>query len=348
MSFRVGIVGAGLIGGKRADALSAGDHVVGVCDIDETKANALAGRTGAVSTSSVDDLLALAPDVVVVSTTHDALADVAVRCLRAGAHVLVEKPAGLAVSDVDRIALAAAEAERLVKVGFNHRFHPGIRRAISEARSGEHGAVMFMRARYGHGGRLGYEHEWRADPLMSGGGELIDQGMHLIDLSNALLGPLAVRGGSVHTSYWDMDVDDNAVVLLGDDNRTSPWSAFHVSCSEWKNLFDLEIYARAAKWHVSGLAGSYGPQVLTTHRMRPEMGPPDTEVSPPAESDTSWAAEWAYFRGAILVGDVNIPLDGGLDDARYAQQVVQDLYEMSAFRTADGRPIDRRGNVDVA
>lgn len=348
MSLRVGIVGAGLIGGKRSDALSDGDHVVAVHDIDLSRARALAGRTGALAATSVDELLEASPDVVVVATTHDALADASIRCLDAGAHVLVEKPAGLSVGDVDRVADAAERAKRLVKVGFNHRFHPGIRRAISEARSGEYGPVMFMRARYGHGGRLGYEQEWRANPRMSGGGELIDQGMHLIDLSNALMGPLTVQGASAHTNYWDMDVDDNAVVVLGDSGRTSPWSAFHVSCSEWKNLFDMEIYARTAKWHVTGLAGSYGPQVLTIYRMRPEMGPPDVEASPAAEGDVSWAAEWAHFRDAIDAGDHAAALEGGLDDARYAQQVVQEVYERSGYRLPDGRPIDRKENVDAA
>lgn len=343
MSLRVAIIGAGLIGGKRADALSDGDHVVAVHDIDAARARALADRTGAVVAPGIAELAGAHPDVVVVSTTHDALAPAAISCLAAGAHVLVEKPAGLSVGDVDRIAMAADRAKRLVKVGFNHRFHPGIKRAISEARSGKWGPVMFMRARYGHGGRLGYEREWRADPLLSGGGELIDQGMHLIDLSNALFGPLALQGASVHTNYWDMDVDDNAVVLLGGDERTSPWSAFHVSCSEWKNLFDLEIYAQTAKWHVSGLAGSYGPQVLTTYRMRPEMGPPDVEVSPAAEGDTSWAAEWTHFRDAIATGDPAAPLDGDLDDARYAQQVVQDVYHRSGYRGSGGRPIARSG-----
>src|SRR5581483_2980358 len=121
------------------------------------------------------------------------LAENACRALEAGAHVLVEKPAGIGVADVDRIAAAAAQAGRLVKVGFNHRFHPAIMRAVTEARSGRFGDVMFARARYGHGGRLGYEQEWRMRPELSGGGELIDQGMHLLDIFHWLLGPLPLH-----------------------------------------------------------------------------------------------------------------------------------------------------------
>jgi predicted dehydrogenase len=94
--------------------------------------------------------------------------------LQAGAHVLVEKPAGLGTAHVERLTRAAHDAGRLVKVGFNHRFHPAISQLASEVHSGLHGELMHLRARYGHGGRIGYDREWRADPTRSGGGELID------------------------------------------------------------------------------------------------------------------------------------------------------------------------------
>ena len=150
----VGIVGCGLMGRKRAAALGP-DRAVAVCDADPGRAEVLAAETGARAVADVDAVLAARPDVVIVATTHDALADTACRALAGGAHVLVEKPAGRTVEEADRIADAAAAAGRRVKVGFNHRFHPGIMRAISEARAGEHGEVMYMRARYGHGGRAG-------------------------------------------------------------------------------------------------------------------------------------------------------------------------------------------------
>ena len=137
-----------------------------------------------------------------------------------------------------------------------------------------------MRARYGHGGRVGYEREWRARPELSGGGELIDQGMHLLDLSYWVFGDLPLQSALVRTSFWGMDVDDNAVITLGSADRRAPWTTFHVSCSEWKNEFALELYTRRSKFAVTGLAGSYGTQTLRIYRMRPEMGPPDLEEIP--------------------------------------------------------------------
>ena len=214
---------------------------------------------------------------MIVAVPHDQLAEHACLALGASAHVLVEKPAGIGVGDVGRIARAAEAARRRVKVGFNHRFHPGTARAIVEARSGRFGPVLHMRARYGHGGRVGYEQEWRARRAISGGGELVDQGMHLFDLSYSILGPLPLNAALLRTEYWPMEVEDNAVIILGHPDR-GPWTMFHASWTEWKNLFSLEIFCRSAKLQVEGLAGSYGSQRLSIYSMRPELGPPDLET----------------------------------------------------------------------
>jgi predicted dehydrogenase len=321
---RVGIVGCGVIGRKRAAALGA-DRLVACHDVADAAAHSLAADYGARAATSIDDLLAAGCDAVIVAVTHDHLSEVSCRALEAGAHVLVEKPGGVGRSDVDRIRAAAAAAGRRVKVGFNHRFHPGIRRAVDEALSGEHGDVLFMRARYGHGGRLGYESEWRADARVSGGGELVDQGMHLLDLSHWLLGALPLHSALLRTQYWATAVEDNAVIILGTHERNEPWCAFHVSWTEWKNTFSLEIFCRTAKLEVSGLAGSYGAQRLTRYRMRPELGPPDVDDVRYEPDDASWAAEWAYFADCLRADDER-PLLGDLTSLSYGWDIVEAAY----------------------
>jgi predicted dehydrogenase len=143
---RVAIVGCGLIGGKRASALRPGDTLVACCDTSIAAADALAACHGCKACASFEDLLDTKPDVVIVATVHDRLAELAELSLRAGAHVLVEKPAGVSTSQVDRVIAASLESQRLVKVGFNHRFHPGIARAAEEVHSGQHGAHAPARA----------------------------------------------------------------------------------------------------------------------------------------------------------------------------------------------------------
>jgi predicted dehydrogenase len=333
----VGIVGCGLIGRKRAAAL-AGDELVACCDVDEAAARALTGDFGGQAVADVEALLAHRPDVVVVATPHDRLAALAVRALQGGAHVLVEKPAGIGCADVDRLAAAAQAAARRVKVGFNHRFHPGLARLLSEAASGRFGEVMSARARYGHGGRLGYDREWRMVPAISGGGEMIDQGMHLLDLYHALLGPLPVASALLRTQYWDAAVEDNAVVVLGaPTDRRAPWGMFHVTWTEWKNLFSLEVTCRTGKLRVDGLTGSYGPQTMWIYAMKPELGPPEVEEIAFAAEDVSWVQEWRHFRAALLADDGR-PLDGDLASARYAWECVEAAYAANGYPP----PGDRR------
>ena len=185
---RVALVGCGRMGRKRVAALGA-DTLVACLDADPEQVQEFATAHGAEACNDLAALLAHRPEAVIVATTPDALADAACGALEAGSHVLVEKPGGASGSDVERLVRAAAQAGRHVQVGFNHRFHPAVARAVAEARSGRFGPVLSLRGRYGHGGRPGYEREWRFDRAVAGGGQLVDQGMHLLDISHWLLGP---------------------------------------------------------------------------------------------------------------------------------------------------------------
>ncbi len=328
---RVAIVGCGLIGAKRAAALAAHDELLACCDVQERAARELAERHDTRACTNFDELLETGPDVVVVATVHDRLAELAERSLQAGAHVLVEKPAGISKEQVERLIACQRACERLVKVGFNHRFHAGIERAAAEVHSGRHGELMHLRARYGHGGRAGYEREWRTDPGRSGGGELIDQGMHLLDLSHWLAGPLPLHAALLRTHFWETSVEDNAALILGEAlSRTDPWALLHVSWTEWKNLFSLEVYCRTAKLQLDGLVGSYGPQRLRIYRMGPELGPPDVQEIAYPNEDRSWEREWASFRETIEAGDERL-LNGDLHDARYAWEQVEAAYAAGPY-----------------
>jgi len=327
----VAIAGCGLIGSKRASALGAGDELVGCFDMCAATAEAFARYHGTRACASIEELLDLEPAAVIVAVSHDCLAELAERALQAGAHVLVEKPAGLGLAQVERLIAAERRSDRRVKVGFNHRFHPGLARAAAEVHSGVHGDLLHLRGRYGHGGRPGYDREWRAEPSRSGGGELIDQGMHLLDLSHWIAGPLPLHSALLRTHYWDTPVEDNAALLLGEaQSRSDPWAMLHVTWTEWKNLFSLEIYCRTAKLQVDGLVRSYGRQRLRIYRMGPELGPPELqEIAYPAQ-DGSWRAEWEHFAGALRAADGR-PLLGDLASAQYAWRQVESAYASGPY-----------------
>jgi predicted dehydrogenase len=328
---RVAIVGCGRIGAKRADALAPQDTLIGCYDPKAAAAAGLAKRHGGEICRSPAELFELEPEIVIVATVHDQLAPLAEQALAAGAHVLVEKPAAVSVAQVDRLIECERAARRLVKVGFNHRFHPAIARAVEEVHSGRHGDLMHLHARYGHGGRPGYDREWRTELSRSGGGELVDQGMHLLDLSNWLAGPLPLHSVLLRTQFWDVEVEDNAALLLGEPGtRTGPWTMLHVSWSEWKNLFSLEIYCLTAKIQVDGLTGSYGPQRLRIYHMGPELGPPALEEFHYPHEDDSWRAEWEHLVAAVLAADGR-PLLGDLQSARDAWEQVENAYAASVY-----------------
>ena len=331
MKLGVAIVGCGLIGIKRADTLD--DMVLRVSvDIDSVKAEALASRFP--GCRPMTDWRAAVNDkqvnVVIVATPHNSLAEITAGAIAAGCHVLVEKPAARFMAELDPLIKMAKRQNVLVRVGFNHRCHRSFQKMREIVDAGEIGELMFLRARYGHGGRLGYEQEWRAQPELSGGGELIDQGVHLIDLARWFLGDFSEVNGFADTFYWDMPVDDNAFMLLRTaDQRTA---FLHVSCTEWKNTFSFELYGRNGKLQVDGLGGSYGVERLTWYKMLPEMGPPETRSWEYPMHDNSWQVEMNQFRQDIELGRQPQP---GLTDAVDVLQIVENLYERSGY---DHRP----------
>jgi len=325
--FGIGIVGCGLIGQKRARALGAGGRLVACADIDVGRAEHLAKGSGAKVFGDWRKLLAVPEvEIVFVATRHDSLAAITLAAIEAGKQVLVEKPAARSAKELEPVMAAVEKKGVKVHVGFNHRYHRALRKAKEIVGSGALGGLMFIRARYGHGGRIGYEKEWRANPALSGGGELIDQGSHLIDLSRWFLGDFTEVQGFAHTYYWDMPVDDNGFMVLKTPKQQVAF--LHASCTEWKNLFSMEIYGKDGKLDIFGLGGSYGVERLTYYKMLPEMGPPETMTWEYPMGDDSWAVEIAEFYDDIRL---NRAPSAELKDAYEALNLIEKVYKESGY-----------------
>lgn len=320
------IVGCGLIGKKRLAGLPAGSNLAVACDLNPARAEELVklATSGRAVTDFQDAVADPNVDVVIVATLNSTLAEISAAAIRAGKHVIVEKPAGISVKQIDDLIALEKNHGVRVRVGFNHRFHPAFAKAREIFDSGIMGELMFIRARYGHGGRLGYDQEWRADPKLSGGGELIDQGIHLIDLAGWFLGEFKKVEGHARTYFWKMPVDDNAFLDLRTAKDQTAW--LHVSCTEWKNLFSFEIYGRVTKLHIEGLGGSYGVEKLYHYQMKPEMGIPDTKVYEFSGPDESWRNEMLEFEQDIKLKRTPA---AGLAAAKTALQVVEEIYRKS-------------------
>ena len=318
------IVGCGLIGKKRLAALPEGSKLAVVCDTNLSRAQALVelAKTGRAVADFKEAVADPQVDAVVVATINSTLAEISEAAIRAGKHVIVEKPAGISVAQIDNLIALEKKHGVCVRVGFNHRFHPAFIKAREIFDSGVMGELMFIRGRYGHGGRIGYDREWRADPKLAGGGELVDQGIHLIDLAGWFLGEFKKVDGHVATYFWDMPVDDNGFLSLQTGKGQTAW--LHVSCTEWKNLFSFEIYGRHTKLHIDGLGGSYGVEKLYHYQMKPEMGIPDTKVYEFPGPDESWKNEMLEFEKNIRLKQKP---DAGLAEVRAALQIVETIYQ---------------------
>jgi predicted dehydrogenase len=321
----VAIVGCGLIGQKRAKTLTNCKLIACVDQIKE-RAEALAKQyPDCIALTDWRDVMSRSDvDIIIISTLHVSLAEIGLAAVSAGKHVLIEKPAAKHSDELDAVISAAKKSGSLARVGFNHRYHRAFRKARELIDSGALGELMFIRARYGHGGRVGYDKEWRAKPELSGGGELIDQGVHLIDLARWFLGDFNEVEGFAHTYYWNMPVDDNGFLLLKTPKKQTAF--LHASCTEWKNTFSFEIYGRTGKIDINGFGGSYGTERIAFYKMSEAMGPPETFAWEYPMADDSWEVEFAEFLEDIKQ---NRQPAAGLHDAHAALKIVEEIYRIS-------------------
>ena len=333
----VAIVGAGLQGRRRASALrlSDGDHLVLVADIDPQPAQRLAQEYGCAASHRWQDAIECDEvTAVLVCTPPHLHSSIAVPALRQGKHVLCEKPLGRNPTEAKAMLDAARESGAKLKCGLNHRHHLAVRQAKRWCDEGEIGEIMFIRCRHGICGREGYDKEWRARGEISGGGELVDQGVHGLDLARWFLGEFSEAFAFLSSGFWEIGpLEDNAFVLL----RTprGQIASLHASWTEWKNLFSFEVFGREGYIKVGGLGGSYGAERVVLGKRSPSA-PFRERVTEFRGEDRSWIEEWREFVAAIDEG--REPLGNGRDGLM-ASRLTQALYESArtgrAVRTED-------------
>ncbi len=329
------IIGCGLIGNKRAKALGPDDRIVACCDSNETAANKFAEEFACGCFTDHTALLSSVDfDVAFVAVVNKYAKQIVMDCLKSGKHVLAEKPLGRNAAESAEMLAAVRTSSSpsprvpeppcppLLKTGFNHRFHPGIRKAKSLFDAGAVGNLISIRARYGHGGRPGMEREWRASKELCGGGELLDQGVHVIDLCRWFAGEVKSVFGVVRTKFWQIEVEDNAFVYMEAMNGAD--IQFNVSWTNWKNIFSFEVFGTEGYLKVDGLGGSYGPETLEYGKRRKEGGRPEIETTEFPADDASWRNEWKEFKSAIEQG--REPIGSGLDGLK-ANEIIEAIYK---------------------
>jgi len=324
---RAGLIGCGLQGWRRAKAVKEhGDKLVIVADVDEGKAKALADEVRCEMTTNWEDVVARRDvDVVMVCTPNYLHAPMSMAAMKKGKHVICEKPLARSPKEVEQMISVAEETGMKLKCGFNLRHHPGVQQVRRWFDQGVIGEVDFIRIRYGTGGRPGYDKEWRANKEMSGGGQLMDQGVHAIDLSRWFLGEFSEAFGYISTKFWkNSQVEDNAFCLLRTEKDQI--AVIHVSWTQWKNLFSLEIFGYEGYVMVEGLGGSYGTERVILGKS--DFSKPfEEQVIEFRGEDVSWREEWKEFISAI---EENREPLGNAYDGLEAVRLVYAIYGSAA------------------
>ena len=311
----VALIGAGSFGRRRAEAVaeSARSEIVTVADPVAARAVELADRLDCDATANWRQAAAHGEvEAVIISTPPNVAPAIARFALSAGKHVLVEKPFGRSAQELWPVVDAARRNHVLLKAGYNHRYHPAMQTARQMFADGVVGKLLHLTCTYGHGGRPGYEREWRTAAAVAGGGELLDQGVHAIDLFRWFAGDFDEAFAFLATSCWPIaPAEDNAFALL----RTAGGvvAQLHASWTLWKNVFRFDLAGELGSLSASGLGRSYGPERLVW-TARGSGGEPEQKTFEFLGADDSLACEWDDFLDAIDEG--REPMSGAADAAR--------------------------------
>ena len=332
----VAIIGAGRIGQIRAAVVRRSDSAAlsAVADVDLGRAQRLARDAQALATDDWQSVVAR-PDVdaVIVSTPTKFHVDAAIAALESGKHVLCEKPLARTVDEARRMFDAARKHRRVLKTGFNYRYMAHVRRAKELFDAGALGPapLHFFRCRFGHCGRPGYEQEWCTNAELSGGGVLIEQGIHILDLVRHLFGEPARLLADTRRFFWNFaSAEDNAFCLI--ETAGGAMAQMHVSWTQWVNIFELEVFGRDGYLRLTGRDGHYGPPRLVWGKRKPDHTRPEEEIFEFPAADDSWKLEWDEFLAAIRSSKESAgSVPHGLDGLR-AQQLVEAAYRSATER----------------
>jgi predicted dehydrogenase len=323
---RIGISGYGIVGRRRRHFIDLHPDLKTVAVCDKTFDGEGVFEDGVTFHQDYRSLLGQGLDAIFVCLTNDLAPEVTMAGLEKGLHVFCEKPPGRDLKDIaDVIACEAVHPGLKLKYGFNHRYHLSVRDALALIQSGELGEIINLRGVYGKSKIIGFESDWRTKRAIAGGGILLDQGIHMLDLLRLFAGEFSEIRSFVDNRFWNHDVEDNAYALM---RTTDGKVAFlHSSATQWQHRFNLEIALTKGAITLSGILSgskSYGAETMTVaYRSDDDAGDPVEEMRH-YEEDPSWADEIEEFARAIR-GDGEI-LFGTSDDAFKTMQLVYRIY----------------------
>jgi predicted dehydrogenase len=327
---RVGVAGYGVVGRRRQKHIDERDDMQTVAVCDRVFEGSGQIETGANFYNNYRSMMVKEKlDVLFVCMTNDIASEVTIAGLEAGMHVFCEKPPGRNIQDIKNVRATESKCPDLkLMYGFNHRYHDSVQDAIRIVNSNELGKVMNLRGVYGKAKMLTFDQDdWRTKRDIAGGGILLDQGIHMVDLMRLFGGEFVDVHSYISNDYWGFDVEDNAYALMR--TQTGIVGMLHSSATQWRHRFFLDINLEKGSINLGGIltgSKSYGAETMTV-----VWANPDDDEGDPREQmtrynkDTSWANEIAEFSNAIKTEK---PIQfGGSKDALLTMQLVYDIYK---------------------
>ena len=324
---KVAIAGYGVVGRRRREHIDRHPSLQTVAVCDQRLDGQGTFEDGVRYSTHYKNLLEQDPDLLFVCLTNDLNPDVTIAGLEKGLHVFCEKPPGRDVDDIARVIEVEKKHPGLkLKYGFNHRYHDSVRDALALVLSGEMGEVINLRGIYGKSQLITFgQTSWRTQRDLAGGGVLLDQGIHMVDLLRLFAGEFTQVHSFISNDFWNHDVEDNAYALMRTDAGTV--AILHSSATQWRHRFSLEITLERGAITLSGILSgskSYGAETMTVARRgEDDVGDP-SEQTTRYNKDSSWADEIAEFADAVLM-DKPIT-NGSSNDALKTMQLVYRIY----------------------
>jgi len=329
---KCGIVGYGYMGEIREGVIERNPklELAGICEVSNSVRKKIKNWP---TFASFERLIQENIDIMFVCTPNYFSPEISIKCMSKGVHVFCEKPPGRNVEDIKRITEAENNRVKLM-FGFNHRFHPGIIKAHSIIKSGRLGKILNMRGLYGKSGGIGFQNSWRNNEKISGGGILLDQGIHMLDLFRYFCGDFEYVKSFINNSYWNFTIEDNAYVIL--QNKKGQDAFFHSSATMWKHTFKLDMTLENGYIIVEGLlskTGSYGREKIIVGKRQFEdeteaVGNPSEEITY-FDRDLSWDLEVEEFIKCI---EQNKPVsNSSSEDALKVMEIIDKAYKNAAI-----------------
>ena len=327
-SLRVGIAGYGVVGKRRRHYIDLHPVMKTVAVSDRTYNGSGLLPDGIAFCDDYKDLLDHKLDVLFVCLSNDVAAAATIGGLERGYHVFCEKPPGRNVDEMMWVLNCHKDHPKLrLKYGFNHRYHDSIRDALGLVESGELGQVINLRGVYGKSKLISFDRksDWRTQREIAGGGILLDQGIHMVDLIRSFGGEFEIIHSIISNDFWKHNVEDNAYALMRSESGVV--AMLHSSATQWRHRFELDITLEKGSIGLSGILSStksYGSETLTVARPRDDDRGDPFEETRRYNQDKSWESEIAEFYNAVANDEPIV--HGSPEEALKTMELVYRIY----------------------